>query len=83
MSTIRYNSKLLAFFPDWVDAFVFQDTIFVRGDYISPRLLRHEQKHVEQYARYGTIGFLVRYAWYSLRYGYQRNPLEVEARAAE
>jgi Domain of unknown function (DUF4157) len=49
----------------------------------SPRLLRHELKHVEQYRRLGFFRFLVLYAWYSLKYGYHNNPLEVEARAAE
>ena len=49
----------------------------------SPRLIRHEMKHVEQYRRYGMLKFLWLYAWYSLRFGYIKNPLEVEARAAE
>ncbi|MCU0387366.1 MAG: DUF4157 domain-containing protein [Chitinophagaceae bacterium] len=49
----------------------------------SPRLIRHELKHVEQYKRYGLFRFLWLYGWYSLRYGYYRNPLEVEAREAE
>lgn len=43
----------------------------------------HELQHVRQYERYGTIGFLFRYFYYSLRKGYYRNPLEAEARAAE
>jgi hypothetical protein len=38
---------------------------------------------VEQYRRFGFIGFLVLYGWYSLKHGYFNNPLEVEARAAE
>jgi hypothetical protein len=42
----------------------------------------HEDKHKEQYRRLGISGFLVRYFWYSARYGYARNPLEVEAEAA-
>jgi len=52
------------------------------------RLLAHELIHVEQFARYGVIGFLVRYLGSYLRwrvrgYGhhgaYRRIPLEVEA----
>lgn len=43
-------------------------------------VLIHEAKHVEQYTRYGVLGFLVRYAWLNLRHGYRQNPLEVEAR---
>ncbi len=47
------------------------------------RLLLHELCHVRQYQRYGFVGFLARYLWLSVRYGYYHNPLEVEARAAE
>jgi len=46
-------------------------------------LVRHEQKHLEQWRRYWIVGFLPVYLWYYLRYGYTDNPLEVEARAAE
>lgn len=49
----------------------------------SSRLVRHELKHVEQYKRLGMFRFIALYAWYSMKYGYQNNPLEVEARAAE
>ena len=51
--------------------------------YQSPRLIRHELKHVEQYRRLGLFRFLALYGWYSLKYGYYNNPLEVEAREAE
>lgn len=43
----------------------------------------HELKHVEQYKRYGTAGFLWRYLWETARKGYYNNRFEVEARAAE
>jgi hypothetical protein len=49
----------------------------------SPRWVKHELKHVEQFKRLGFTRFLLLYAWYSLKYGYFNNPLEVEARAAE
>lgn len=45
--------------------------------------LCHELKHIEQYERLGVPGFLVRYLWASMKYGYWNNPFEVEARAAE
>ena len=44
---------------------------------------QHEMVHVAQYQRYGLIPFLLRYFWYTLRFGYKNNPLEIEARAAE
>jgi predicted urease superfamily metal-dependent hydrolase len=49
----------------------------------SPRLIKHELKHVEQYKRMGFFTFLIVYGWYSLKYGYYKNPLEMEAREAE
>lgn len=43
-------------------------------------LRAHEAIHLEQIARYGALGFAARYAWGLLRYGYERHPLEIEAR---
>ena len=43
-------------------------------------LVRHEQVHAQQISRFGVIGFYTRYLWYTMRYGYTNNPLEVEAR---
>lgn len=45
--------------------------------------VRHELVHVNQYQRLGFIKFLWLYSMYSIRYGYYKNPLEIEARAAE
>lgn len=47
------------------------------------RWFRHELKHVEQYRRLGFFPFLCKYIWYSIRFGYYLNPLEIEARIAE
>ncbi len=47
------------------------------------RWLRHELAHIEQYRQHGLIKFLVRYLWYSIKYGYYNNPFEVEAREKE
>jgi hypothetical protein len=47
------------------------------------RLVRHEQRHWLQYQMLGARRFYLRYIWYTIRYGYQNNPMEVEARAAE
>jgi hypothetical protein len=43
----------------------------------------HELKHVEQYDRLGTLGFLVQYFIDYARNGYWNNKFEVEAREAE
>ena len=45
--------------------------------------VKHELKHVEQYARLGKVRFLSQYFWEWLRKGYYNISFEVEARAAE
>lgn len=58
-------------------------TIIVHPDVrLTGRLLRHELAHVRQWQRH-PITFPARYLVNHLRYGYQDNPYEVEARAAE
>jgi len=47
------------------------------------RWLSHELVHIEQYKKYGLLKFLTLYLWYSVKYGYYNNPLEVEAREKE
>jgi hypothetical protein len=49
----------------------------------NPRLLAHEMTHWAQYQRLGVFKFYALYLWYSARYGYYANPMEVEARTAE
>lgn len=59
-------------------------TIYVLAEHqADSALLAHELVHVEQIRRMGRVKFLVTYLWYQLVYGYQENPLEIEARAAE
>ena len=59
------------------------------GIYILPerlqddKLRRHENEHARQIDEYGVIGFYARYLWFTLRYGYRNNPLEILARKAE
>ena len=59
------------------------------GIYILPekmadeRLIRHESKHWEQYKSMGVLKFYALYLYYSARYGYFNNPMEIEARKAE
>jgi hypothetical protein len=45
--------------------------------------VRHEIVHLQQFQQLGFIKFLVLYTWYSFKFGYEDNPLEVEARHAE
>jgi len=45
--------------------------------------LLHELKHVQQYETAGFIPFILKYSLLSLKYGYNNNPYELAACAAE
>ena len=46
------------------------------------QLIRHEQTHLEQMAQDGKLLFVLKYVYWSARYGYRQNPYEIEARKA-
>lgn len=51
-----------------------------RGKVLSdPQWVRHENVHKQQWRRMGWK-FLPAYLWFQVRYGYDKNPLEIEAR---
>ena len=55
-----------------------------REDFLNDqRWLKHELVHIEQYKKHGLVKFLTLYLWYSMKYGYYKNPFEVEAREKE
>jgi hypothetical protein len=43
------------------------------------RLIYHETVHIKQMERDGVARFCVQYLWWLVRYGYWRNPYEIEA----
>lgn len=47
------------------------------------RWVKHELKHVEQFAQHGFVPFIFKYTIESIRKGYRNNKYEVEAREAE
>lgn len=60
------------------------NTIYYRNKkVVGFRLRRHETKHIEQMKRDGKIVFLIKYNWYWLTLGYDKNPYEIEAIKAE
>ena len=61
------------------DAITFYNFIFYRNEKAMKELKKHEEKHVEQYFKY-PFTFLIRYIYYSIKYGYYNNPFEIEAR---
>ena len=85
--TIRTATGLIAIymrllgFKGWTS---FWRTIYVLpGHEHNRRLLSHERCHLDQIERDGRLTFSINYLWWLCRYGYWRNPYEVEARAAE
>ena len=47
------------------------------------RLIRHEKEHWRQAQEMGTLKFYAVYLWLLARHGYDKHPMEIEARAAE
>src|SRR6185295_3059125 len=54
--------------------------VFTAFDSLSQWTLDHEEMHVIQYAAYGIIPYLMRWLYWTWKYGYANNPFEVEAR---
>jgi len=81
---LHYRSRIARLFlPKRYLAITLSDHVLTREASLDERTLRHEQAHVEQWRRFGLLGFLVRYLWSHFRYGYEGNPFEIEARRAE
>ena len=55
-----------------------------REEFLSnKKWVSHEQKHIDQYKRYGFFTFIFLYLLESIKNGYRNNKYEVEAREAE
>lgn len=61
------------------DAMTIWPFIFIK-DTIDDKLLRHEKIHLEQQKRGYLLGFYIKYFYYQIRYGYENNPYEIEAK---
>jgi hypothetical protein len=85
----RYNQRWVNVIFNWHRYSGFAVTIGQTTYYscdkslVTDRWRRHEDKHKEQYRRLGMVGFLIRYFYYQIKYGYMKNPLEVEAQLVE
>lgn len=64
-------------------AVTLSEHVFTRLERLEESVLRHEEVHVRQWKRLGLVRFPILYIWFHLRYGYWRNPFEVEARSGE
>ena len=66
----------------WIRAITLGHTVYFkyREEQVTESTMLHELRHVAQIEKHGLLKFYLLYLWYSLRYGYKRNPFEVEAR---
>jgi len=74
-----YTVQPKVFIGDW-NGFSTPFGAVIKED--TDKVKAHEAKHIEQWWRYGVIGFPFVYGYQLLRYGYHNSPLEVEAREA-
>jgi hypothetical protein len=81
---VHYRSRLARWtLPRKYLAVTLGSHVFTRLGYLEDSILRHEAAHVRQWKRHGLVRFAVLYIWFHVRYGYWRNPFEVEARLEE
>jgi len=52
--------------------------VFYQGE-PSEALKYHESIHLEQIKKEGFLKFYTKYVYYDLKYGYEKNPYEIEA----
>jgi len=77
---IAWFMKLFGF-KGWAS---FWRTAYFLPGYLDNRgLVMHELKHLEQIERDGRGVFAVKYLYWLVRYGYENNPYELEAREAQ
>ena len=68
-------------FDGWTS---FWNTVYLReSQFYNEPLRTHELTHVAQINRLGRLRFSVMYIYYNFKYGYWKNPFEVEAYAAQ
>lgn len=58
--------------------------VFINKEHkYNKQLLAHELVHWKQFKENGLLLFLLRFLWYQINYGYDKNPFEIEARFNE
>jgi len=62
-----------------IDGLTIGRLIFIRKNYLDITLLAHELVHVLQYNQIGFFKFIYKYLKYNNKYGYRKNPFEIEA----
>jgi len=70
------------FLRKWVKGITLYPFIFFQGK-PTRTLRKHEYVHIEQIHRHGILKFYLLYIYYSIRFGYEKNPFEIEAYTKE
>jgi len=76
----RYHESRLAKRLD-VSAVTIGRHVLVTPGKLDLVVMAHERAHVEQFRRYTYPGFFLAHAFCKLKYGYDENPLELEAKS--
>ena len=66
-----------------IDPFTLRIYTLPVGYPLETEMALHEWRHIEQVRRDGCRRFILRYLKWLIRYGYEKNPYEIEARQAE
>ena len=65
-----------------VDPFFLNIMTYPKPYEISDQMFAHEITHIKQVKKEGRLKFVIKYLWYNIRYGYDNNPYEIDARNA-
>lgn len=84
-SILKEKNKILGFFSSNTLGITYRSGIYIRNDFWEDEsLLIHELTHTLQYERLGGIvDFLNQYIKECIYFGYDKSPLEIEARTME
>ena len=76
---IKFRSPWATVLTFGHDIVTLGSTVHVKHDFLTEKAHAHEYAHVEQWRRFGVLGFTVRYLWGLLTHSYVGHPLEREA----
>jgi len=83
----KYNQKWVLLFSGGENPYAVtlgQTAYYSCPEICIDRLWRcHEDAHKKQWQRDGRLKFAVKYLWYHISQGYDKNPYEMEAKDAE
>ena len=88
---VKHTTDRPFFIKWWMDFFgydgltTYWNTIYYRDEECmnNDRLKRHELQHIVQMERDGKFVHFIKYCYYWIVYGYEKNPYEIEAVEAE